>query len=127
MFDGIHVIRGDGVGFQGFEAGDDRFGVDDRAGPTGVGRAGKEQIDRVLVEEIVFAGDEFVEVNKARAFGGGDVLRPARLRGGIADGFAIGVPPVARDEGADDGGGAFGASLGNELANICLLYTSRCV
>ena len=82
----------------------------------GVGIA-EEGVDGGGAEGVVAAGDDFVEVDEADVLLLGDLLGPAAVSVGAAVDF-IADPDLARDERAEDGGGSFGADVGDVLAEI---------
>jgi len=114
----IGEIFGEGVAWEGAEAGDYRFGVEDGSGHGGVGvGVAEEWVDGGGAEGVVAAGDDFVEVDEADVLGGGDLLSPELVGVGLAADVVV-DPDFTGDERAEDGGGAFGADVGDVLAQV---------
>ena len=76
-------------------------------------RVGEERGDGRGSEAVVLAGDDFLKVDEGRVLGLRDFSGPFAERA-VAIDFAV-LPFLARDDGAEDGRGAFGARRLNVL------------
>jgi len=103
---------------EGAKAGDDRFSIEDGTGPGGVGvRVAEERIDGSFAEGVVATGDDLVEIDERDVLLFSDGLGPAAVGFRVAANVAV-DPDFARHERAKDGRGAFGADIGDVLAQV---------
>jgi len=126
-------IIGNRIILKRLEGRDDDFGVNDGAIPAGVdgfgtgvaalgggfsGGGDVQEVHFVFANFLVFAGEQFIEINEADVFGVSDLAGEDSKVGVTINVLATGVPAFAGDEGTNDGGGALGAGGGDHLVHI---------
>jgi len=103
---------------QGFEAGDDGFGVETGAGGRAVRLIVREERgDGGLAEGVEAAGEDGVEIDEWDALLDGDGASPAgNGLWGLAE-VAV-LPLIVGNGGAEDGGGAVGEGVDGDLTEV---------